>query len=187
MLNKHRVIKSVVGLALLSAGSMATAATTTIPGGTVHFTGQIVNAACAVSAGSSDQTVNLGQYRTANFKAVGDRSGAVPFKIQLLDCDTSVSETASVAFSGTAESTDTTVLSVSNISGGTSGSASGVGIEIGDDNGKVLSPNGSVYSTAKNLVDGVNELNFTARYKATVATVTPGQADADATFTMQYN
>ncbi|MBJ2097896.1 fimbrial protein, partial [Serratia ureilytica] len=101
MLNKQRVIKTVLAAALLSAGTMATAATT-VPGGTVHFTGQIVNAACAVSAGSTDQTVNLGQYRTANFKAVGDYSGAVPFKIQLQDCDTSVSTQASVAFSGTA-------------------------------------------------------------------------------------
>lgn len=186
MLNKQRVIKSVLAAALLSAGTMATAATT-VPGGTVHFTGQIVNAACAVSAGSTDQTVNLGQYRTANFTAVGDRSGTVPFKIQLQDCDTSVSTQASVAFSGTADSTDTTVLNVGNISGGASGSASGVGIEIADQLGKVLTPNGSVYSTAQNLIDGVNVLNFTARYKSTAAAVTPGQADADATFTMQYN
>ncbi|WP_307777051.1 type 1 fimbrial major subunit FimA [Serratia ureilytica] len=186
MLNKQRVIKSVLAAALLSAGTMATAATT-VPGGTVHFTGQIVNAACAVSAGSTDQTVNLGQYRTANFKAVGDRSGAVPFKIQLQDCDTSVSTQASVAFSGTAVSSDADVLAVSNISGGASGSASGVGIEIGDHTGKVLPPNGSVFSTAQTLIDGVNVLNFTARYKATAASVTPGQADADATFTMQYN
>ncbi|MBJ2097904.1 fimbrial protein, partial [Serratia ureilytica] len=84
-------------------------------------------------------------------------------------------------------SSDANVLAVSNISGGASGSASGVGIEIGDHTGKVLTPNGSVFSTAQTLIDGVNVLNFTARYKATAASVTPGQADADATFTMQYN
>lgn len=186
MLNKKRVIKSVLSAALLSVGTMATAATT-VPGGTVHFTGQIVNAACAVSAGSSNQTVNMGQYRTANFKAVGDRTGSVPFKIQIQDCDTSVATQASVAFSGTAESSDANVLAVSNISGGASGSASGVGIEISDHTGKVLTPNGSVYSTAQTLNDGVNVMNFTARYKSIAANVTPGQADSDATFTMQYN
>lgn len=187
MLNKQRVIKSVLAAALLSAGTMATAATT-VPGGTVHFTGQIVNAACAVSAGSNNQTINLGQYRTANFDKVGAYSGEKNFSIQLEDCDTSVSTQASVAFSGTAASGDSTVLAVSNISGGgVSGAAGGVGIEIRDSTTKVLSPNGSTFSTAQALVDGVNVLNFTARYKSTAATVTPGQADADATFTMQYN
>ncbi|MVX99147.1 fimbrial protein [Enterobacteriaceae bacterium 8376wB9] len=187
MLNKKHAFNSALAAVLLSAGAMASAATT-VPGGTIHFTGQIVEAACAVSAGSSNQTVDLGQYRTANFTQKGDLSGAVPFKIQLQDCDPSVSTTASVAFSGTAESSDPTVLAVSNISGGgVSGSASGVGIQITDNAGVVLSPNGSTYSNAQTLNDGVNELNFTARYKATADTVSAGQADADATFKMQYN
>lgn len=167
--------------------SAANAAAVIVPGGTVHFKGTIVNAACAVSADSTNQTVQLGQYRTANFNAVGDRSTAVPFTIKLEDCDPTVSTTASVAFSGNADSVDNTVLTVSNIGGGASGAATGVGIEISDHLGKVLKPDGSVYSTPKNLIDGANVLDFTARYKSTVATVTPGQADADATFTMQYN
>jgi hypothetical protein len=32
-----------------------------VNGGTVHFKGEVVNAACAVDAGSIDQTVQLGQ------------------------------------------------------------------------------------------------------------------------------
>lgn len=185
MFTKQRFIKSVLGLALLSTGTMASAATVT--GGTVHFTGQIVNAACAVSADSVDQTVKLGQYRTANFKAVGDRSNAMPFTIKLEDCSTAVSTTAATSFNGSAVTTDPTVLTVSNIAGGSAGTASGVGIEISDHTGKVLKPDGASFSTAQNLIDGANVLNFTARYKATSATVTPGEADANATFLMQYN
>ncbi|HDX8940916.1 type 1 fimbrial major subunit FimA [Klebsiella michiganensis] len=186
MLTKKRLIKSALALALLSTGTMASAAIVT--GGTVHFTGQIVNAACAVSADSVDQTVKMGQFRTANFTAVGTRSNAVPFTIKLEDCDSSVSTTAATSFSGNLDAVDPTVLTISNnVAGGVAGSASGVGIEISDHTGKVLKPDGSVFSTAQNLVDGSNVLNFTARYKSTKANVTPGEADADATFKMQYN
>lgn len=186
MLNKQRFIKSALGLTLLSAATFASAATT-VQGGTVHFTGQIVNAACAVSADSMNQTVNMGQYRTALFTAVGTYSNEIPFTIKLEDCDTSVSTTAAVAFSGNSDSQDNTVLTVSNIGGGASGAASGVGIEIKDHAGQVIKPDGSVFSTPHTLIDGHNVLNFKARYKSTNATVTPGAADADATFQMQYN
>ena len=43
-----------------------------VNGGTVHFKGELVNAACSVNTDSSEQTVNLGQYRTAKFTKVGD-------------------------------------------------------------------------------------------------------------------
>ncbi len=185
MLSKQRFIKSVLGLALLSAGSVASAAIVT--GGTVHFTGQIVNAACAVSADSTNRTVEMGQFRTANFTSVGARSHAVAFTIKLEDCDTKISTSAAASFSGNLDAKDPTVLAVSNIAGGAAGTASGVGIEISDHTGKVLKPDGSVFSTAQKLVDGSNQLSFTARYKSTNSVVTPGKADADALFKMEYN
>ncbi|CAI1724778.1 TPA: type 1 fimbrial major subunit FimA [Serratia fonticola] len=185
-MSKMRIINTVIGASLLSVATLASAASTTVNGGTVHFTGQIVNAACSVSADSMDQTVTMGQFRTAKFAAVGDRSGLVPFKIKLSDCDTSVSTKASVSFSGAADTTDATLLSISNISGGTAGSASGLGIEISDSKGTVLSPDGATFSAASILADGTNVLAFNARYKATKAAVTPGQADADVTFGLKY-
>ncbi|MBJ3817071.1 fimbrial protein [Shimwellia pseudoproteus] len=175
-----------IGTALLASGVSAFAATSTVFGGNIHFTGRIVNAACAVSAESTDQTVNMGQFRTAKFTAAGDYSGKVPFTIKLEDCDTAVSTKASVAFNGPADKLDNTILGVSNVAGGAAGSASGLGIELRDHLDNVLIPNGSTYSTPFTLVDGKNVLHFSARYKATSKTVTPGQADADATFTMQY-
>lgn len=185
MLNTQLIIKSLIGAALLSATTLASAAIVT--GGTVHFTGQIVNAACAVSADSVNQTVRMGQFRTARFTAAGTRSNAVPFSVKLEDCDTNVSKTAATSFYGSLDSQDPTLLAISNVTGGASGSASGVGIEISDHTGKVIKPDGSVFSTAQTLGDGSNLLSFTARYKSTLASVTPGEADADATFKMQYN
>lgn len=52
---------AIVVLSALSLTSTAAlAAGATVNGGTVHFKGEVVNAACAVDAGSLDQTVTMG-------------------------------------------------------------------------------------------------------------------------------
>ncbi len=58
-------------LSLSSTAALAETTPTTVNGGKVHFKGEIVNAACAVDAGSVDQTVQLGQVRTATLKQDG--------------------------------------------------------------------------------------------------------------------
>ncbi|MGU9868489.1 type 1 fimbrial major subunit FimA [Kluyvera ascorbata] len=177
-----------VALVIISALSMASAAalaadTTIVNGGTVHFKGDVVNAACAVDAGSIDQTVQMGQVRSAKLATAGSTSSAVGFNIQLNDCDTTVSTKASVAFSGTAiDTTNTTVLA---LQGSASGGASNVGIQILDNKGKPLALDGATFSTATTLNDGTNVIPFQARYYATGA-ATAGSANADATFKVQY-
>ncbi|MBG3012987.1 type 1 fimbrial major subunit FimA [Proteus faecis] len=185
MLKRKMLVKTVLAVSVLSLSSIASAATI-VNGGKINFTGQIVNAACAVSAKSMNQTINIGQYRTAQFDSVGKTVGNTDFSIDLEECDTTVAKNASASFSGVSDSNDKTVLAVSNITTGGAGAATGVGIEITDHTGKILSPDGSVFSTAKQLIDGANTLNFVARYKSTLDTVTPGQADANVTFRMQY-
>lgn len=139
-----------------------------VNGGTVHFKGELVNAACSVNTDSSEQTVNLGQYRTAKFTKVGDTTSNIPFTIELNDCDPAVAKTAAVAFTGQIDATDKTLLAVS--SGNNDNSAKGVGIEILDSKSSTLTPDGATFSAAQNLIEGTNTLNFTARYKATAAT-----------------
>ena len=46
-------------LSLSSTAALAETTPTTVNGGTVHFKGEVVNAACAVDAGSVDQTVQF--------------------------------------------------------------------------------------------------------------------------------
>lgn len=57
---KIKTLAMIVVSALSLSSTAALADTTTVNGGTVHFKGEVVNAACAVDAGSIDQTVQLG-------------------------------------------------------------------------------------------------------------------------------
>lgn len=182
-------IKSLVLTSLTSLGLFTTLAHADDPvvnivnGGNIQFTGKFVNAACAVSLESENKVVELGQYRTASLTAAAQNTTNIPFDIKLTDCDPEVSKTAQIGFNGLADSVDSTLFSVN--SGGNSKAATGVGIEILDSKNKVLSPNGD-YSTAQALIVGDNTFNFLARYKSTAATVTAGQANADATFLVRY-
>ena len=173
-----------IPLAVLSLTSMtAFAATNTVNGGTVHFEGEIVNAACAVDAGSIDQSVQLGQVRSAKLATAGNTSSAVGFNIQLNDCDTSVSTKASIAFSGTAvDSTNTSVLALQSSA---AGGATNVGVQILDKTGTPLDLDGTTFSAATTLNNGTNIIPFQARYYAT-GVATAGTANADATFKVQY-
>ncbi|PTA93660.1 type 1 fimbrial protein subunit FimA [Kosakonia sp. H7A] len=187
-MNMKLMASSVAVSLLLMAGAAQAEDPITNPvsvsGGSVHFEGELVNAACAVSTKSSEQTVTLGQYRTASFSKVGDTTAQVPFSIVLNDCDPSVAKTAAVAFSGQTDATNAALLALTSADNGST--ASGVGIEILDNTSTALKPDGATFSTAQALVEGTNTLHFSARYKATAATATPGQANADATFIMKY-
>ncbi|NIF33062.1 fimbrial protein [Enterobacter sp. Cy-643] len=172
---------ALVALSALSLSSGAAYAVT-VNGGTVHFKGEIVNAACAVDAGSVDQTVQLGQVRSARLAAAGSTSSAVGFNIQLNDCDTTVSTKASVAFSGVAVTGKTDTLA---IQGPAAGSATNVGIQILDSTSTPLALDGATFSAKTTLNDGTNIIPLQARYIA-LGAATAGTANADATFKVQY-
>ncbi|MBJ6035047.1 type 1 fimbrial major subunit FimA [Salmonella enterica subsp. enterica serovar Bovismorbificans] len=183
-MKRKLMTSSVIASLMLVAGAAVAADPVSVSGGTVHFEGELVNAACAVSTQSSDQVVTLGQYRTASFAAVGDTTAQIPFSIVLNDGDPKVAATAAVAFSGQSDITNNNLLAVTSADNGTT--ASGVGIEILDNTSTALKPDGATFSTAQALVEGTNTLRFSARYKATATSATPGQANADATFIMKY-
>ncbi|HDP9271163.1 TPA: type 1 fimbrial major subunit FimA [Escherichia coli] len=180
---KIKTLAIVVLSALSLSSAAALADTTTVNGGTVHFKGEVVNAACAVDAGSVDQTVQLGQVRTASLKQAGATSSAVGFNIQLNDCDTTVATKAAVAFLGTAiDATRTDVLALQSSA---AGSATNVGVQILDRTGNALTLDGATFSVQTTLNNGTNTIPFQARYYA-IGEAAPGAANADATFKVQY-
>lgn len=153
----------------------------TVAGGTVQFTGSITDAPCVVNASTEGQPVELGQYRAADFSTAGDTSSPKNFNISLSNCAVDTYSKASVTFNGVTASGDNTTLSTV----GGSGAATGVGIQILKD-GVPLAVDGTETSEATSLTGGSNNLTFQARYIAKNATVTPGQANASADFTITY-
>lgn len=179
---KIKTLAIVVLSALSLSSAAALADTTTVNGGTVHFKGEVVNAACAVDAGSVDQTVQLGQVRTASLDQDGATSSAVGFNIQLNDC-TDVASKAAVAFLGpTIDTNHTNVLALQSSA---AGSATNVGVQILDKTGTALALDGASFSAQTTLNNGTNTIPFQARYYA-IGAATPGAANADATFKVQY-
>ncbi len=175
---KIKTLAIVVLSALSLSSAAALADTTTVNGGTVHFKGEVVNAACAVDAGSVDQTVQLGQVRTASLKQAGATSSAVGFNIQLNDCDTTVATKAAVAFLGTAiDATRTDVLALQSSA---AGSATNVGVQILDRTGNALTLDGATFSAQTTLNNGTNTIPFQARYYA-IGEATPEESPENKT------
>ena len=174
-----------ISMAVFSALTLGVAtnasAATTVNGGTVHFKGEVVNAACAVNTNSFDQTVNLGQVRSERLKVDGAKSNPVGFTIELNDCDSQVSAGAGIVFSGPAVTGKTDVLALQSSA---AGSATNVGVQITDHTGKVVPLDGTASSTFT-LTDGPTNIPFQAVYYAT-GQATAGIANADATFKVQY-
>ncbi|WP_278807840.1 fimbrial protein [Obesumbacterium proteus] len=172
---------------ILSGSAMAATTPTSVAGGTVHFKGTVIDAACAVDDNSIEQTVTMGQVRTARFGTAGSISAGtaanqkVPFSISLKDCDATIAANASLTFNGTASAGFPSALE----NAGGPGSASGVGIQIYDAEGTAIGL-GTASATVA-LINGENTLAFTADYVSTAATVTSGDVEATATFNVTYS
>lgn len=181
-------LKTLAGLIVFSAVSTASyAATTTSSGGTIHFTGEVVNAACAVAPQSGNMTIQLGQVRSKELDGTtGKLANKQDFKIALTDCDSMVSQNAQVALYGDTSTDDNSALSVSSIT--TIGTAAtGVGIQVLDSKGVVIQPNTGTGGAASTILDGNTYIPLSAQFISTKAAVTPGAADADVTFSIIYS
>jgi type 1 fimbria pilin len=178
---------SLAALAMISVlPSVSSAAETVVTGGVVHFTGEVVNAACAVSSDSGDQTVRMGQVRSASFGGEpGKTMNQKQFKIVLVDCDSEVSQNAAVSFIGDAVSDGSALRVGSKTTPGNA--ATGVGIQILDSANDVIKPNSGTAGAATKIQDGTTVIPLSAQYISTEKVVTPGAADADMVFSIVYN
>lgn len=176
----NKGISAFCGVALAMSCGMASAVITEVPGGTIKFTGSVVNAACAVSAGSSELTVNMGQVRLASFTGLGVEASKTRFNIELLDCDTAISQTATIKFQGTA-SADSQAFDA----GIGAGRAKGIGLQLRDQNDVVVVPNDGV-STKTNLIPGLNRLPFSVNYIRVGNDLAAGDASANIDFIVNY-
>ena len=189
---KTKTLLAVAVAAVLPAGS-AFAATTS--GGTVNFSGKVVTSACAISAGSANIDVDMGEVRTATLAAAGsEASTAKAFSITPEDCeiaDTSASTednpiaatTVAVTFTGTPDAADANSPAVG--ANGGANSAQHVAIRLYDEQGKVVKLGEP--AAAIPLRAGANTLNFSAKYYSPQGNATAGDASAVATYTVTYS
>lgn len=177
------MVKKSILHTLIASSALTFAITTAyalpVTGGTINFTGKVVDASCTVSTGSSTQTITMEPVSTTRLKVVGDTANPTDVPIVLEECNTNTSNTVQVLFSGNSVSGDSTVLSLTD----NGNSAKQVGIKLYDsENNEIkLDEMTSPFS----LTTGETTLNFTAKYYA-LGQAEAGDVNATATFTMIY-
>ncbi|WP_434644325.1 fimbrial protein [Klebsiella sp. I138] len=167
-----------LGVVLSLAAANATAADSTI-----SISGYVRDNACAVAGESKDFTVDLMDNAAKQFHAIGATTPAVPFRIVLSPCGSSVTA-VKVGFIGVADTDNTRLLKLDS----GAAAAAGMGVQILDGQQTMLPLNAaSTAITWTTLTPGqTNTLNFYARLMATQVPVTAGHVNATATFTLEF-
>ncbi|MDD1134188.1 fimbrial protein [Pseudomonas shahriarae] len=141
--------------------------------------GSFSTSGCTVSTKSL--TVPLGSFKRSEFSGVGSTTQTNTFKI-VVDCIESTY--INMTLSATADSSSAPgVIAIDSTAGVTT--AKGVGIQLLLYNKPVAI--GSSFYVGRATVTGGNSIEMAARYYQTKSTVTAGQANATATFTLTYN
>ncbi|NDO83648.1 adhesin [Citrobacter sp. NCU1] len=143
----------------------------------IELRGNVVDFTCAVIAGDSNKTVELGTWPTKQLRTTGDTTQPIPFSLKLEGCPPG---SASMTFSGT-PAPGTSLLALDDTV-----MAQKVAIEIrySDRNRLPLEQASQSVSIDEN---GNATLTFFANYIAIADGVQPGTAKADATFMINYN
>ncbi|WP_455428392.1 fimbrial protein [Dryocola sp. LX212] len=149
--------------------------------GTVNVTGSITDNTCTVSPDSKALTVSMGTVSSKTFSRAGDGAAYQPFNIVLEKCGGAASS-VSVSFTGTADSQNTSLLSLT----GGEGYATGLAVGIYDRDKNFIPLNTAGEETGLTPNQPSVTLNFYARYVASGAAVTPGIANAAGTFMLIY-
>jgi major type 1 subunit fimbrin (pilin) len=173
-------MKTIFSVATISAMVMASASAFAANEGEtsrVIFQGSIKENTCVINNGSKEQIVVLGDIEKSVLANQGDVSQPVGFTIALEQCDTA---NATITFKG---------MTPPAINNALQTTASGVGIQILDENSKtVLVVDGSTPAQSINVSSSnPNEFNFTARYLALDNSVAAGLAYSAVDFTVKYN
>lgn len=162
--------------------------------GTINFTGRIIDTGCNAfvnGSGVSTGNVNMGQVMSSAFTGVGSTATSVAsttgFTIELNDCPTTVTS-VTFKFDGVNVNGNDEILALSASNNAQDPEATGVGIQLYDENRNViqLAQASASYTIANHGTGTTNSLPFYAKYIQTLAAVTTGPANSVATFTVNY-
>jgi major type 1 subunit fimbrin (pilin) len=175
-MKKNIIVATLAAVAAMSSVSAFAA------DGQINFTGEIIDSACeVVNNVSAPLNVNLGKVAKTAFSGAGDTASATKFTLQLKNCPATLTG-AAVKFEGATADGDSSVLALTQ----GAGVATGVGIQITDASDSIVQLNttSAIYPLVST---GENNLDFVARYIATATDIGAGQANAVASFTINYN
>ena len=152
---------------------------------------QLQNPTCTVEAGSANQSVTLGSVARDKFTGMGSTGPGVPFTISL-SCaggNVGLSTHIQIGFSDASQPGNTSnVLSLAPTA-----HASGVGVQIRNTADQIISfgPDSTAWGSPGKWLAGSSgvgqfNINLSARFVQTEASITYGSADAIATFTLSY-
>lgn len=147
----------------------------------VKVNAKVMGNTCTVETNSKSINVKLGDIATKDFTSTSitqQRTPVIPFSIKLIDCQPEASG-VKVSFNGTGDLSDNTLLAIN------SEGAKGVAIALMDKSGTAMAINQQSQSYPL-LPNQDNTLHFYARYVATHLPVNAGQANATATFLLEY-
>lgn len=146
---------------------------------------KIISGSCSVT--TNPVSVNLGTVNTQDFKTtIGSYTGSDPQEFNIgFNCTTSGMPVSISITGGVAAATIAQTLN--GIMGLTSGGATGVGIQILDSTRSSPFPLGEINNVISSSISGVQNVKLYARYvQIPNKTITSGQANATATFTVTY-
>ncbi|EFP2796241.1 fimbrial protein [Salmonella enterica] len=191
-------------LAMAAAGMMCTtpAFAADAGGGTINFTGSVIEAPCSIVPDSQNIQVNLGQVSAKSLKTTGIASSAVPVIINLTGCsfDTPESGKTDIKYSKVAvvfpdaqapETGDGTLTNgeIKNMALGTS-AASKVAIQLLKSDGstpvdltKTTPTDGDIQL---DTTSSGNQLKFFARMISVAGNATAGDVSAKVTYKLKY-
>lgn len=166
-------------ISLLTLGAVNIANAADQGNGKVTFSGSIVNAPCSIAPGADDLKVSLGQVSNTLLAGGGEQT-AVPFTIDLQNCDDATRHTVTATFTGKSGADGRL---------GITGEASGASILLRDGSGKKVEL--GTASDAQILNGTSNSLQFSAALKGDGTTDAPvavgtGAFTSVANFTLAY-
>ncbi|MBD8182478.1 type 1 fimbrial protein [Pantoea agglomerans] len=176
-MKKNAFVAAMGMAAVIFSGAVMADTTPATDSTQVNFTGSITETPCSLDSGSQGQEVKLGHIAAHVLENKGE-SKPEHFYFNLKDCDITTLKNVSVKFTGTADSSDSSLLAL----GG--GQAKGAGIAI--THGDSLVRLGE--ATAKQTLEkGSNTLQFAAFLKGDGASeVLPGDFTSVSNVTFTY-
>ena len=150
-------------------------------GGTINFTGRIIPSTCSINLGKPDLTVALGDVPASALATPGARAGKKEFAIEVTGCSGGGTKVAARFESGNADPAS------GQLKLDASSEAGGVQIAIYDESDGLNKFGEDVPATSlRTLSGGAATLRYSAWYVATNDPVSPGTANASATYTLVY-